>query len=259
MSDNNMDNVQMEGSSVQEANETISFAGAFEEYKIDKELLWRKVPVIAGEQRPYFSTDLGLTTETFEAFLLWINTDRLPELNVIYIEKDHILEYYGYNHEMLYRAALWFDLKVLADNIMDCIRKVHVSFGIGFTKIEITRIYAQQFTRWGLSYYAALWIHLEDTRPNDYMKATTKAERDALLKDRVIAQNVHNISGPWFPGNQSACMFHIHAASQPCLQNYDIAVGLWVIDKNGEDMSLDEWKTKKLTEQTPTAGGHSNL
>ncbi|TEY82414.1 hypothetical protein BOTCAL_0029g00010 [Botryotinia calthae] len=253
-----MDNVQIEGSRVQEAKETISFIGAFEEYKIDKELLWRKVPIIAGEQRPFFPPGLNLTTESFEAFLLWINEDKLPVLHVLYNEKDGSLKYYGYDHEMLYRAALWFNMKVLANHIMDCIRKVHVSFGVGFTKIEITRIYAQQVPHWGLSYYAALWIYLEDTRPNDYMKATTKTERVALLENETIAQDVRHHAHPWFLGSQSACVFHIHNLNQPCLRNYDIAVGLWVIDKNGEGMDLNEWRIKKLAESTPTEG-RSNL
>ncbi|TGO55699.1 hypothetical protein BCON_0088g00300 [Botryotinia convoluta] len=249
MSDN-LQGIQMEGLSIKGSGQTLSFLVENQELKINKRLLFRKVNVLRGEK---FPVSLDLDIESFEAFSVWLHQNELPVLNATYHEKDGALTYSGYNPERLYKIATWLELYRLANNIMDCIRRVHVSYSVGFTKDEITRIYAQQIPHYGLTLFAALWIHLEDTRPNNYLKVTTKAERDALLENKFIASDVGEHRRPWFPGNQSACSFHIHLRHGSCPKNYSIDVGLWVVDKDGELKELHDWRIQRLMNpiQTP--------
>ncbi|TGO28418.1 hypothetical protein BPAE_0028g00670 [Botrytis paeoniae] len=244
MSDN-IQEVQTEGLSVQESEETVSIFVEHQEFKINKSLLFRKVHRFRVEN---FPLPLKVDIESFEAFSVWLHTDKLPVLHGIYDEKEGKITYVGYDPETMYKLAICSELELLADNIMDCIRQIHNSLGIGFTKDQIEKIYKEQVVHWGLTLYAALWIHLEDTRPNNYLKLTTKAERDDLLKNEFVALDVNIQRGPWYPGNQNRCRFHIHHAqiNEPCIRNHSIDVCSWVVDKDDELRDLHDWRMQRL-------------
>ncbi|KAF5868265.1 uncharacterized protein Bfra_007462 [Botrytis fragariae] len=254
MSDN-LQEVQMEGLTAQELEETVSFFVERQEFKLNRSLLFRKVDILKDEN---FPLPLRVDIESFRAFSVWLHHDHLPMLQGIYHETSGQITYSGYDPENLYRLATFFDLCSLADNVMDCIRKAHNSLGVGFSKDAITKIYNQQLPHWGLTLYAALWIHLEDTRPNNYMKLTTKAERDDLLENQIIAADVNLHRGPWYPGSQSACRFHLHLAhmNEACIRNHSVDLCTWVIDKDGMVEELQNWRTKRLLNPVNT---QSNL
>ncbi|TGO33424.1 hypothetical protein BHYA_0247g00140 [Botrytis hyacinthi] len=253
MSDN-MQRVQIEGLAGQELEETVSFFVENLEVKVNKTLLFRKVPSLRIETFPlYMLVDLG----SFEAFSIWLHKDKLPTLHGIYHENDGKFRYTGYIPEALYRIAVCFELDTLADNVMDCVRKAHMSLGVGFTKDEIAKIYKEQLVHLGLALFASLWIHLEDTRPNNYMKLTTKAERDDLMKNGFIATDVAIHRRPWYPGNQSRCFFHLHrfGIGEPCIRSHSTDVCLWVLDKYGVLHELKDWRAKTFLTPVQTQSG----
>ncbi|TGO18345.1 hypothetical protein BTUL_0010g00140 [Botrytis tulipae] len=247
----NMEGVQMEGLAVQEPQETISFLVENLEIKINKGLCFRKVPALSRETFPLkVLVDLG----TFAAFSKWVHDDKLPTLLAIYHENDGIFRYSGYVPGLMYRLAVYFELATLADNVMDCVRKAHNSLGVGYTKAEVANIYQNQLAHLGLALFASLWIHLEDTRPNDFLKLTTKAERDDLMKNNVIAMDVALHRQPGYIGNQTRCFYHLHRymIGWPCMRTHSTDIRVWVLDKQGVLHELQAWRAKTFLQPVKT-------
>ncbi|TGO87702.1 hypothetical protein BPOR_0209g00100 [Botrytis porri] len=243
MSDNTQD-VQVKGSCVQKPAETVSFLIENQEIHVNKAILFRKVHRFRGES---FPITLNIDLLSFVAFTIWLHGDILPELNSVYHEEQGHITYFGYDPEALYKFATALNLEPLADNIMDCMRKAHLSVGIGFTKAQIEKIYNDRIIRCGFSLFASLWIRLEETRPNNYLKLLTKADRDELLKNEFIAVDVNLHRQAWFSGNQSRCRFHLHQfdIGEPCTRTHSISVRSWVLDKDGSFRELDEWRAQR--------------
>ncbi|KAF7918658.1 hypothetical protein EAE99_008852 [Botrytis elliptica] len=246
-----MQGVQMEGLSRQESEETVSVLVEGQAFKINKRLLFRRVPVLSNHRFPLpFNVDV----QTFDAFLDWLHEDKLPALHGIYHEDSGKFTYAGYNPDTLYRLVTHLELGALADNIMDCIAKAHVSVGVGFSKDEITKIYIEQDPHWGLALFTAYWIHLEDTRPNDYMKVTTKADREDLLNNETIAIDVRLLRGPLYVGSHTKCRYHLHNfnADGTCPRAHSTDICLWVMNKDGDMEDMQSWRTKKFLDPVQT-------
>ncbi|TGO67084.1 hypothetical protein BOTNAR_0048g00140 [Botryotinia narcissicola] len=247
----NMQGVQMEGLAIQEAQETVTFFVENIEVKINKGLLFRKVPALSRETFPLkMLIDLG----SFTAFSKWLHEDKLPMLLAIYHESNGTFRYSGYIPGPLYRMAVFLELATLADNIMDCVRKAHNSLGVGYTKNEIANIYRNQLAHLGLTLFASLWIHLEDTRPNNFMKLTTKAERDELMKNNFIATDVAIHRRPGYMGNQTRCFYHLHRymIGWQCMRTHRTDIRLWVLDKHGVLHDLQAWRAKTYLQPVKT-------
>lgn len=137
--------------------------------------MFRKVPYLRHVAFPIY---MPVDAETFEVFSTWLREDKLPALYAVYHEIDGKFKYTGYIPTKMYSIAVCFVLNTLADNVMDCVRKAHISLGVGFTKAEIGKIYHDQPAHLGMALFASLWMYLEETRPCNYLKLTTKAERD---------------------------------------------------------------------------------
>lgn len=218
--------------------------------------MFRKVPYIRHLAFPIY---IPVDIETFEAFSTWLRENKLPALYGVYHERDGEFKYTGYIPATMYSIAVCFVLNNLADNVMDCVRKAHISLGVGFTKAEIGKIYNDQPAHLGMALFASMWMHLEETRPGSYMKLTTKAERDDLMKNILIARDVSVHRSPWYTGNNSRCFYHIHAfqIGAPCVRHHSTDIFLWVLDKHGVLHELQEWRAKSLRNpvQTERAGG----
>ncbi|KAF7893851.1 hypothetical protein EAF00_007365 [Botryotinia globosa] len=237
----NTQGVQMEDLAARESQETVSFFVEDLEAKINKELVFRKVPALS---RQSFPLKMLVDLETFAAFSKWLHKDKLPPLLAIYHESMGAFGYSRYAPGKMYRLAISFELPNLADNVMDCIRAAHNALGIGYTKNQIAAIYRKNSAHLGLSLFASLWIHLEDTRPNNFLKLTTKAERDDLMKNPSIARDVAVHSRPGYMGNQTRCFYHHHpyTIGMQCERTHSTDVRLWVLDKDGVLHDFQAWR-----------------
>ncbi|KAF7956184.1 hypothetical protein EAE96_005104 [Botrytis aclada] len=246
----NLQGMPMEDLSVKESEPTVSFMVQDREFKINKSLLLRKVRLFQEKDFPF---PLRADIETFEIFVSWLHEDKLPVLHGTYHEQGGGITYAGYDPEVLYNMAVFMDLEALADNIMDCVRKIHNSVGVGFTKDAIERIYNEQYPHVGLALFASLWIYLEETRPNNYLKLISEAERAELLENDDIAMDMAMHRGPWFTGTRSRCRFHYHVPTiaPRCVRTHRIEVCVWVINKHDELETLEDWRNKNLL--TPPA------